>query len=253
MFYPTVWMFYSSFKSNREIFRAPYALPSVWRFENLTDAWVKGGLGGLYFNSFVVTAASVALCVFLATAAAYGFARLDFPGREVLYRLLLIGLLLPPPAAAIPLFTQLRDMHLLDTRWALILPYAAWSLALTVFLMRAYFVSIRPDMEEAAHLDGANAFQIFWHVALPMVRPAMFTMVILNTINIWNELLFALLFISDDSLRTLPAGIVRFYGHHSVDYSLVFAALSITTVPILVTYFMCQRYVIRGLTAAALD
>ena len=232
MFYPAIWMVYSAFKSNREIFRTPFALPSEWRWENLVEAWEVGGLGTLYLNSVFVTFVAVSMCVLFATAAAFAFTRLEFPGRKLMYRILLVGLLLPPPAVAIALFTQLRDMHLLNTPWALILPGAAWQLAFTTFLMRAYFISIRPDMEEAARLDGANTWEIFWHVSVPMVWPAMLTMVVLNTISVWNELLFALLFITDDSQRTLPVGLVRFSGYHSTDYALVFAALTITTVPI---------------------
>ena len=253
MFYPTVWMVISGFKSNREIFRQPFGLPATWRWENFVEAWEKGGLGQLYLNSLFVTAIAVTLCVGFATAAAFGFSRLEFPGRRLLYRVLLIGLLLPPPTVAIPLFTQLRDMGLLNSPWALILPGAAWSLSLTVFLMRSFFNSVRPDMEEAARIDGANIWQIFWRVSVPMVWPAMLTMIILNTINIWNELLFALLFIVDEDKRTLPVGLVRFYGYHSTDYALVFAALSITTVPILILYFILQKHVIAGLTATAMD
>ena len=253
MFYPTVWMVLSAFKSNREIFRTPFALPSVWRWENFVEAWELGRLGTLYLNSLLVTASAVALCVGFATAAAFAFARLEFPFRRLSYRVLLLGLLLPPPTVAIPLFTQLRDMGLLNTPCALILPGAAWSLSLTVFLMRAYFNSVRPDMEEAARIDGANTWQIFWRVSVPMVWPAMLTMIVLNTINIWNELLFALLFIVDEDKRTLPVGLVRFYGYHSTDYALVFAALTITTVPVLILYFILQRHVIAGLTATAMD
>ncbi len=253
MFYPTVWMVLSAFKSNREIFRQPFGLPATWRWENLFEAWDKGNLGQLYLNSLFVTIIAVALCVGAATAAAFAFTRLEFPGRRLYYRLLLIGLLLPPPTVAIPLFTQLRDMGLLNTPWALILPGAAWSLSLTVFLMRSYFNSVRPDMEEAARIDGANIWQIFTSISVPMVWPAMLTMIILNTINIWNELLFALLFIVDEDKRTLPVGLVRFYGYHSTDYALVFAALTITTLPILILYFILQRHVIAGLSATAMD
>lgn len=253
MFYPTVWMVLSAFKTNREIFSAPFALPSEWHWENFLEAWSEGGLGRLYLNSLLVTATAVVLCVGLATAAAFGFSRLDFPGRRFLYRLLLIGLLLPPPVVAIPLFTLLRDVGLLNTLWALILPGAAWSLSLTVFLMRGYFETIRPDMEEAALLDGASIWQVFTTVSVPLAWPAMLTVAILNTINIWNELLFALLFIVDEDKRTLPVGLVRFYGYHSTDYALVFAALTITTVPILLLYFVLQRHVIAGLSATAMD
>jgi ABC-type glycerol-3-phosphate transport system permease component len=137
--------------------------------------------------------------------------------------------------------------------WALILTNGAWSIALTTYLLGGYFKSLKAEMEEAALLEGANRFQIFWHVVMPMVRPAMITVAILNAINIWNELLFALLFISDDAKRTLPAGIVRFSGYHSTDYSLIFAALTITTIPIMIFYFICQRHVMRGLTAAVAE
>ena len=121
---------------------------------------------------------------------------------------------------------------------------AAWSLALTVYLMRGYFNSCGRDMEEAARLEGANTSRSSGTSSVPMVWPAMLTMIILNTINIWNELLFALLFITDDAKRTLPVGLVRFSGYHSTDYALVFAALTITTVPILILYFVLQRHVI---------
>jgi len=253
MFYPAVWMVYSAFKSNREIFRTPFALPGEWKWGNLIEAWNVGGLGTLYLNSVFVTVMAVSMCVLFATGAAFAFTRLEFPGRTLMYRVLLVGLLLPPPSVAIALFTQLRDMHLLNTHWALILPGAAWQLAFTTFLMRSYFLSIRPDMEEAARLDGANTWEIFWHVSVPMVWPAMLTMIVLNTIAVWNELLFALLFVTDDAQRTLPVGLVRFSGYHSTDYSLVFAALAITTVPILFLYFILQRHVIAGLTATAMD
>jgi ABC-type glycerol-3-phosphate transport system permease component len=253
MFYPTIWMVLSALKTDREIFRQPFALPANWRWENFLEAWEVGGLGNLYFNSIFVTTIAVTLCVGCATAAAFAFSRLEFPGRRLAYRALLLGLLLPPPTVALPLFSQLRDMGLLNTPWALILPGAAWSLSLTVFLMRAYFNNVRPDMEEAARIDGANTWQIFWRISVPTVWPAMLTMIVLNTINIWNELLFALLFIVDEDKRTLPVGLIRFYGYHSTDYALVFAALTITTVPILVLYFILQRQVIAGLTATAMD
>ncbi len=253
MFYPTVWMVLSALKNDREIFRQPFALPTVWRWENFATAWELGGMGNLYLNSLIVTSVAVALCVCGATAAAFAFTRLEFPGRRLIYRVMLIGLLLPPPTVAIPLFVQLRDMGLLNTLWALILPGAAWSLSLTVFLMRAYFNSVRPDMEEAARIDGASIWQIFFSISVPMVWPAMLTMIVINTINIWNELLFALLFVVDEDKRTLPVGLVRFYGYHSTDYALVFAALTITTVPVLILYFFLQKQVIAGLTATAMD
>jgi raffinose/stachyose/melibiose transport system permease protein len=253
MFYPTIWMVLSALKSNREIFRNPFGLPSEWRWGNFAEAWEKGGMGGLYLNSLIVTVVAVTLTVALATAAAFAFSRLEFPGRKFLYRLLLIGLLLPPPVVAIPLFGILRDLNMLNSLWALILPGAAWSLSLTIFIMHGYFASIRPDMEEAAMLEGANIWQVFRDISVPLVWPSMLTLAIVNTIAIWNELMFALLFIVDEDKRTLPVGLIRFFGRYSTDYAMVFAALTITTVPILALYFLLQRHVIAGLSATSLD
>ena len=253
MFYPTIWMILSAFKSNREIFRNPFGLPDIWRWGNFTEAWEKGAMGGLYINSIIVTVVAVVLTVGLATAAAFAFSRLEFPGRKLLYRLLLIGLLLPPPVVAIPLFAILRDLNMLNSLWALILPGAAWSLSLTVFILHGYFEQVRPDMEEAATLEGANVWQVFRDISVPMVWPSMLTLAIVNTISIWNELMFALLFIVDEDKRTLPVGLIRFFGRYSTDYAMVFAALTITTVPILALYFLLQRHVIAGLSATSLD
>lgn len=253
MFYPAVWMVLSAFKTNREIFKNPFGLPNDWKWSNFAEAWDKGGLGGLYLNSVIVTATAVSLTVCLATAAAFAFSRLDFPFRRWLYRILLIGLLLPPPVVAIPLFAILRDLGLLNTLTALVLAGSAWSLSLTIFIMTGYFNSIRPDMEEAAMLEGASIWQIFRDISVPMVWPSMLTLAIVNTINIWNELMFALLFVVDDDKRTLPVGMIRFFGRYSTDYAMVFAALTITTVPILALYFLLQRHVIAGLSATAMD
>jgi raffinose/stachyose/melibiose transport system permease protein len=253
MFYPTIWMVLSAFKTNREIFKNPFGLPAEWRWGNFAEAWDKAGMGGLYVNSVIVTTTAVALTVCVATAAAFAFSRLEFPGRRLLFGLLLIGLLLPPPVVAIPLFGILRDLNLLNSLWALILPGAAWSLSLTIFIMHGYFQSVRPDMEEAALLEGANVWQIFRDISVPMVWPSMLTLAIVNTIAIWNELMFALLFIVDDDKRTLPVGLIRFFGRYSTDYAMVFAALTITTVPILALYFLLQRHVIAGLSATSLD
>ncbi|QIG46501.1 carbohydrate ABC transporter permease [Nordella sp. HKS 07] len=253
MCFPAVWMVYSAFKSNREIFRSPFGLPAEWRWENFGKAWIEGGLGSLFLNTIIVTGVGVALSVLFASMAAYAFTRLEFPGRRLLSRLFLVGLLLPPPAVAIALFTQLSALGLINTLWALILTNGAWTIALTTYLLGGYFRSLKREMEEAALLEGANRFQVFWYVVMPLVKPAMITVAILNAINIWNELLFALLFISDDDKRTLPAGIVRFSGYHSTDYSLIFAALTITTIPIMIFYFICQRHVMRGLTAAVAE
>ena len=152
----------------------------------------------------------------------------------------------------VPLFVLLRDLNLLNTYWALILPYSSWSLALTIYLLRSFYLTLPRSFEDAAKIDGASLFQTYRLVMLPLIRPALVTMVVLNTVNLWNELLFALLFVRDDAMRTLPAGVLSFYTMHGADYRLVFSALSLATIPILLFYFVFQRQVIEGLTTGSL-
>lgn len=253
MAFPLAWMLYSSLKTNAEVFARPFGLPADPQWGNWLEAWRVGDLGRLYLNSLLVTGSAVVIVVALAALAAYAFARLEFPGRDALFYVFLIGLLLPPQTVVIPLFVLLRDLGLLNSYWALILPYASWPMALTIYLLRSFYRTLPGELEDAARIDGAGLWPTFLHVMLPLVRPALVTMVILNAVNLWNELLFALLFIRDEALRTLPAGLLAFYGYHSVDYKLVFSALSIATVPILIVYFVFQRHIIAGLTVGSLD
>lgn len=253
MGFPLVWMLYSSLKTNREISRSILSLPKAFRWQHFIEAWIEGNLGRLYVNSLIVTGTSVLIIVVFSCLAAYAFARLKFKGRDTLYFLFLIGLLLPSQVVIIPLFVLLCDLNLLNTWWALILPYSSWSLALSIYLLKSFFLTLPQELEDAARIDGAGLIQIFYFVMLPMIRPALITIIILNLVGLWNELLFSLLFIRDDALRTLPSGLLNFYGYHSVDYRLVFSALSISTVPILIIYFFFQKQVIAGLTVGSIE
>lgn len=253
MGFPLIWMVYSSLKTNREISRSILSLPKAFRWQHFIEAWVEGNLGRLYINSLVVTGLSVLIIIVFSSLAAYAFARLKFRGRDTLFSVFLIGLLLPSQAVIIPLFVLLRDLHLLNTWWSLILPYSSWSLALTIYLLKSFYLTLPQELEDAAYIDGASLFQVFYYVMLPLIRPALVTMIILNLVGLWNELLFSLLFIRDDALRTLPSGLLTFYGYHNVDYRLVFSALSISTIPILIVYFFFQKQVIAGLTVGSIE
>lgn len=251
MGFPLIWMFYSAFKTNREFFMGPFTLPSTLRWEQFAEAWVRGNMGRYFLNSVLVTSVSVLGIVALASGAGYAFARLPMRYGVHLYYPLLIGLVLPPQVVVIPLFAMLRQMKLLDTHLALILPYIGWGIPLTTFLMRSYFLTLPRELEDAARVDGASTWTTFWRVMLPGVRPALVTVTVLNAVSVWNELMFALLFLQTDRLRTLPAGLLVFYGYHSVDYRLVFAALTLATLPLLAVYAAFQRHVIEGLTVGA--
>ncbi|MEM6428714.1 MAG: carbohydrate ABC transporter permease [Deinococcota bacterium] len=253
MAFPLCWMLYSSLKTNREIFASPFALPQRMRLGHFVEAWQVGNLGRFYLNSIFVTLTSVVIIVTVSSLAAYAFARFTFKGRDVLYYTFLIGLMLPPQVVIIPLYILLRDLNMLNTYWSLILPYSAWSLSVSIFLLRSFYLTLPGELEDAAKIDGASLFQTFRLVMLPLIRPALVTVVVLNIVNLWNEFLFALLFIQDEARRTLPAGMLNFYGYHQVDYRLVFSGLSIVTIPILIAFFFFQKQVINGLTISGVE
>ncbi len=253
MAYPLIWMIYSSFKTNREIFLFPFSLPNKMRLDNWMQAWRMGNLGRYFINSIFVTSISVLLIVFLSSMAGYAFARLRFKGREFLFYTFLLGLILPVQIVVIPLFAFLNKVRLLNTYFALILPYITWGLPLSIYIFRSFFLTLPGDIADAAKIDGCSLFGLYWRIMLPLIRPALVTIAILQSINVWNEFLLALLFIYEDELKTLPVGLLAFYGYHNINYKLIFSALSITTIPVLIVYFIFQKQIVSGLTTGALD
>ncbi len=253
MAYPLIWMIYSSFKTNREIFLFPFSLPNKMRLDNWMQAWRMGNLGRYFINSIFVTSISVLLIAFLSSMAGYAFARLRFKGREFLFYTFLLGLILPVQIVVIPLFAFLNKVRLLNTYFALILPYITWGLPLSIYIFRSFFLTLPGDIADAAKIDGCSLFGLYWKIMLPLIRPALVTIAILQSINVWNEFLLALLFIYEDELKTLPVGLLAFYGYHNINYKLIFSALSITTIPVLIVYFIFQKQIVSGLTTGALD
>jgi len=253
MAYPLIWMIYSSLKTNREIFLFPFSLPNKICLDNWIQAWRMGNLGHYFINSIFVTSVSVVLIVFLSSMAGYAFARLKFKGRDFFFYTFLLGLILPVQIVVIPLFAFFNKIGLLNTYFALIFPYSSWGLALSIYIFRSFFLTLPEEIADAAKIDGCSSFSLYWRIMLPLIRPALVTIVILQSINVWNEFLLALLFIYDDELKTLPVGLLAFYGYHNIDYKLIFSALSLTTIPILIFYFIFQKQIVSGLTTGALD
>jgi len=252
MFYPMLWMVYSAMKTNVEIFEKPWALPTNFRWEHFVIAWNDGNLDIYIWNSLLITSISVLGILFIASLAAYAFSRLHFYGRDQLFYLFLIGLIIPIQAFLLPLFILLRDLFLINTRLGLILPYIAWGLPLAIYLLRAYLLTFPRDLEDSAKIDGCSLWGIYYRIILPIIKPALATVTIVAALDVWNEFLMALVFIYDTELKTLPIGLISFYGQHSIDYKLLFSALSLITIPMIVIYFIFQRQVIQGLTVGAL-
>jgi raffinose/stachyose/melibiose transport system permease protein len=257
MFFPLVWMVYSSFKaSSYEIMLNPWGFPRDWNLSRIAGqyvrAWTKGGLGTYVWNSTLITSATLVLVLLCSSMGAYSFARLNFRGRDTLFYLFLIGLIIPVEAFLIPLFIEFRELGLLDTRKSLVIAYSAISLPLSMYILRAFMVNLPRDLDESATLDGCSPWGIFWRIILPLVRPALATVGIFTALGAWNEFLMALIFIETDRLKPLPLGLLAFYGYHTVEYHLLLCALSMITVPMMIVYFLFQRQIVEGLTAGAL-
>ncbi len=250
--YPVFLMMLSSFKSTREIFRSPFALPESWSFENYARAWGEGNFSTYFGNSVFVTVAALALVSVLGSLAAYPLGRYAFRGRNWLMLYFLAGLMLPIRLGILPLFFLMRDLGLLNTPWSLILIYAASGLPFTIFVLANFFETLPKELEEAARLDGAGEFRIYAQVMLPLVRPALATVAIFNFIPWWNDFFFPLIFIRAERFKTLPLGLFSFFGEHQNDWALLFSGLTITALPLLLLYLLASKQIIEGLTSGAL-
>lgn len=245
--YPLIWMALSGFKDNAQIFGDPFALPAHWSWNNYVQAWNQG-VRGYVTVSVLVTVASAICTVLISAWAAFGLTRTRMPGKPLVVAIVLGGLMLSPTVAIIPLVKMLQALGLYNTYWALIILYTAFRVPFTTFLIRAYMLDLPSDLDEAATMDGASEGQIFWRITLPLCRPIIISCVILHVLFAWNEYLFAMIFTSGSDVQTLPVGLTSIMATHGTNYAVVFAAMTISALPIVIVFFAAQRYFIRGLS-----
>jgi raffinose/stachyose/melibiose transport system permease protein len=248
---PIVIMGLSAFKTTSEIFQRPLGLPEVWRLENFARVWVEAHFALYFRNSLVVTVASIIIVLVFGAMAGYALGRFRFGGNDALYLYFLSGLMLPIRLGIIPLFILMRNLHLLDSHWSLILTYAASGLPSAVFILTGFFRTLPSDLDSAARIDGAGEWMIFRRIMLPLVRPALVIVMIYNVIPIWNDFFFPLVFIQTDRLKTLPLGMTAFFGQYYTDWAVLFAGLTLAAVPVILLYVLLSQHFIRGLTAGA--
>ncbi|MGG0462384.1 carbohydrate ABC transporter permease [Priestia aryabhattai] len=244
--YPLLWMIISSFKSTDEIFTHSWSMPHTWLIENYVTAW-KSGISSYFLNSVIVTGASCFLTVLVSALGAYGLSRFEFQGKAFVLIICLGGLMLSPQVSLIPLYSIIQKLGIYNTHLALILPYVAYRIPLTILLIRAYFLSIPKELEEAARLDGCTSLGILFRIFIPMSTPILLTTTILTAYYTWNEFMFAIIFIDDDSLRTIPAGLMQFRDALQTDWGVLLAGLTISAVPIVMLFLFMQKYFIRGI------
>jgi raffinose/stachyose/melibiose transport system permease protein len=248
--YPFVWMLISSFKSNKEYFANPWGIPAEWKFQNYVNAWNEG-ISGYLFNSLYITLFSVIGLLIASTLIGFYLSTRAFKGSKLLLGMFLLGMMIPIHSTLIPLFTMANSLKVYDTFWALFFPYIAFNLPLAIFLAYGFFREIPKELEEAALVDGCNIYQTFFKIYFPLAKPVLATVTILSFFNIMNDFVFPLIMVSSDSLKTLPLGLMMFKGNFSADYSLISAALVITTTPIIIMYAFLQKYVHKGVAAGS--
>ncbi len=248
--FPLAWMIVTSVKDSHEVFNT--VLPSEINWQNFPRVWFAMNFPVHLANSLYVTGLTVALVVALATPAAYGFARYRFPGRELVFYIFIGMMMVPPQAILIPMFQFLRSLHLLNSLTGLALSYVGGGTAFAVFLMRTFFLSLPGELGDAARLDGCNDFQVFWHVYLPLARPGMASVVIIQSLYTWNEFMFSNTLITSPGLKTVQSAVFQAVGQYGTDYTALCSGLIIALVPVVLVYLALQRQFISGLTAGAL-
>jgi len=248
---PLLWVATMSLRTTAEIFKDPYGLPSPIHWEKFVDAWTKSNYGTYFWNSTIVVVAAVALVTVIGAMAAHCLARYSFRGNRLVRFLILTGLVLPPQLVILALFQILLDVGLYNTHPGLVLVYVATHIAITVYILEGFFAQIPQDLFDAARMDGYSDFEIFWRVTVPIGAPAIFTAVTLNFIVLWNEFLFAVVLLTDDSKRTLPLGLMHFTGSHQLDVGMAATGLMIAMLPVIVIYALFSETMIKGMTAGA--
>lgn len=250
---PLGWMVMSSFKTKREIFDAPFALPADPDFGAWAKAWERGDLGGYIVNSLFTTVTAVSIILIAGLAAAYAFSRLQFRGSKLLIVPFVLGLLLPVQSYLTAQARLFDAVYLLNTRWVLVVSYAGLGLSLAVFLFKGYLDSMPREIFEAARMDGAGDFRTLVQVVLPLMTPGISTVAVFSILSAWNEFLLALLYVTSDELRTIPAGLLAFIGKYATDYPMLFAALSMITLPVIAVYAVFHRQIIAGVTEGSVQ
>jgi len=248
--YPLLWMVISSFKSSSEIFADPWGLPSVWLVQNYAAAWDRG-ISDYFVNSVIVTIISTVATVAIAALCAYGMVRLSSRVANIVLIVAMGGLVVAPQVSLIPLYRLLDTMGLLNTYWAMILPYVAFRLPMAILLIRSVFLGIPRELEDAATIDGCRSFGVFRHVYLPLSASVLTTAAVLTGYFAWNEFLFAIVYIDADALRTIPAGLMSFRDSLSTEWGVLLAGLTIAALPIVVVFLALQRYFVAGVAAGS--
>lgn len=242
----------TSLKSSTELALNPLGLPQNWRFENYATAWNEAHIGQYLLNSVLVSVPTLILVLAVSSAAAYAFAMLRFPGRNLLFGVVLIGLMMPAIGIVTALSVEQQSMGLHNTRMGLILAESAITIPLAMFIMRSSFKDLPGELREAALIDGGNEFTVFSRVMLPLARPAMMAVVVLTFLTVWNDYLLPLVLINDEGLRTIPLGLAYLKSTYVSNVVLIAASTILSALPSIGIYVVLQRQFIEGIAQGSI-
>lgn len=250
--YPILLMILSSFKTSLEIYKNPLGLPTSFSLDTYHTLLSKIPFTTYFMNSVFVSIASVVLIVVVCSLASFYIARFKFSWNQALFFIFLLGMMIPIKLGIVPLFILMRDLGLINSLWSLILMNTATGIPLTMLILTGFFRTMPYELEEAARIDGAGNLKVLWHVVLPLMRPALGTVIIINFIAAWNDFFFPLIFITDKMKRTIPVGMMSLFGEHSADWGSLFAGLTLASLPMILLFFIASKQFMEGLTAGAI-
>ena len=249
--YPLAWLIINSFKNDTELFNSPWTLPKSFEIMNYVTAWTSGKIGVSLLNSTFVSLISVGITILVGSMAAFAIKRLKWKLSGPVLAIFLIGVMIPIHSTLIPLFIVFNKIKITDQYIALILPYVAFALPTSIFILTGFMGTFPKEIEEAAVMDGCSMMGVFWRIILPLSKSAIATITVFNFVSMWNELMFALIFMSSPAKMTLPVSLTRFKGQYSTNWSVQLAATTIMIIPSILVYMFLNNRIIEGVTAGA--
>lgn len=250
--FPLFWMVRSSFMTQSTIYTDKSFIPQEINVSNYQTAWGEGNFGVYLMNSVIYTTSVVALIVVIASLAAFAFSRLNFPGKNIIFYMFVLALMIPLPGSFVPLVVLMNKIGLANTRIGYILCMTNVGLSMSILMLKTFFDKMPHDLEDAARIDGCGKLGIWWNVALPLARPAIAVIVIFNSLNVWNEYILAQLLLNNNSLMPLQRGLMVFQGSNINNDPVLMAGLTIAVVPVILIYLAMQKHIIKGLASGAL-
>ncbi|WP_141603989.1 carbohydrate ABC transporter permease [Terrilactibacillus laevilacticus] len=251
LFYPIFLMIISSFKSKLDILVSPLSLPKSINFDNYIEVWHRVNFSEYIFNSLFVSIISVITVIIVSSLAGFYLARYNFKWNSFILFFFMIGLMLPMKLAIIPLYLLMLKFNLIDSLISLILVYVAGGIPLATFLFYGFFRTLPKDLEESARLDGCNDFQIYYKIVLPLMKPSISIVGIVNLVHVWNDFFYPLIFIKSENIRTIPLGMLTLFSEYDKEWNLLFAGLTLSSLPMIIAFIFASRTFIEGLTSGA--